>query len=262
MTLHTHTRRFGSGTRKAMLIHCSLAHSGAWRGVAAALDADLDMLAYDLPMHGRSGDWDGQGNVHDIATDMALALLDEPMDLIGHSFGATVALRIAVEHPELVRSLTMIEPVYFAALYTDDPGALKNHAAINADFEAALQTGDMHAAARAFNGRWGGGAGWEDIPEATRDYMAARIHFVPASHAFLGDDSAGLLQPGRFARITMPTLLLEGDQSPDMTDAINTSLAKRIPHATRAVIKGGGHMSPLTHPVEVAEAIRALLDVS
>ena len=262
MTLHTHTRKFGTGTRKAMLIHCSLAHSGAWRGVAAALDADLDMLAFDLPMHGKSGDWDGQGNVHDVATDMAMALLDQPMDLIGHSFGATVALRIAVEHPELVRSLTMIEPVYFAAVYLDDPAAMRQHAEINADFEAAFAQGDMHAAAKAFNGRWGGGHVWEDIPEATRDYMAARIHFVPASHAFLGDDSAGLLEPGRFARVSMPTLLLEGDQSPGMTDAINASLAKRIAQATRGVIKGGGHMSPLTHPAEVAEAIRALLAVS
>lgn len=262
MTLHTHTRKFGSGTRKALLVHCSLAHSGAWRPVATALDADLDMLAFDLPMHGKSGDWDGQGNVHDVATDMAMALLDQPMDLIGHSFGATVALRIAVEHPELVRSLTMIEPVYFAAVHADDPQQMKAYAMINVDFNAALEAKDMVAAARAFNGRWGGDDKWDDIPEATRTYMADRIHFVPASHPFLGDDSAGLLEPGRFARITMPTLLLEGDKSPDMTDAINLSLAKRIPQAKRVVIKGAGHMSPLTHPQEVAQAIRELLVAS
>jgi pimeloyl-ACP methyl ester carboxylesterase len=242
-----------------MLIHCSLAHSGAWRGVAAALEDDLDMIAYDLPMHGRSGDWDGQGNVHDVATDMAMALLDQPMDLIGHSFGATVALRIAVEHPELVRSLMMIEPVYFAALHDDDPAMMKDYAEINAPFAAAIEARDMAAAARAFNGRWGAGDAWDNIPEATREYMTQRIHFVPASQAFLGDDSAGLLEPGRFERVTMPTVLLEGDQSPPMTDAINASLAKRIPHAKREVIKGAGHMSPLTHPVEVAGAIRVLL---
>ena len=56
-----------------------------------ALSDQLTALAYDLPSHGRSGDWDGTGDLHDVATDMGRALLTEPMDLIGHSFGATVA---------------------------------------------------------------------------------------------------------------------------------------------------------------------------
>jgi lipase len=49
-------------------------------------------------------------------TEHALGLLPEgPVHLIGHSFGATVALRLAIEAPERVASLTLIEPVLFAA---------------------------------------------------------------------------------------------------------------------------------------------------
>jgi len=260
--LQTFTRSFGHGPRKALAIHCSLAHSGAWRGVGDALCDELTILAYDLPMHGKSGDWDGQGNIHDIATDMARALLTEKMDLIGHSFGATVALRLAIEVPELVRSVTMIEPVYFAAVLQDEPERVETYYAATAKFEAELASGDRMAAARMFNRGWGDGTKWELIPAAIREYMAARIHFVPASTAFLGEDSSGLLRPGMFARAVMPALLIEGDQSPDMTFAINRSLERRLPDVRRRVVEGAGHMAPITHPKEVAALIRELLDQS
>jgi pimeloyl-ACP methyl ester carboxylesterase len=62
--------------------------------------------------HGKSPDWDGSGDFQDVSVAAALPFLDDaPMDLIGHSFGATLALRLAVAHPDRVRSLTMIEPV-------------------------------------------------------------------------------------------------------------------------------------------------------
>jgi lipase len=57
---------------------------------------------------------------------MAVDLLQDqaqgqPVDVIGHSFGGTVALRLAVERPDLVRSLVLIEPVFVAALLADRP---------------------------------------------------------------------------------------------------------------------------------------------
>ena len=106
MIPEVNARRFGHGPRPALAIHCSLAHSGAWRGVGAALSDELTLRAFDLPMHGRSGDWDGQGNIHDVATDMALSLLEAPMDLIGHSFGATVALRLGSLFIAYIRDIT------------------------------------------------------------------------------------------------------------------------------------------------------------
>ena len=94
---------------------------GSLTGLIGALADRITATLYDLPSHGRSSDWDGTGDLHDVATDMGRALLTEPMDLIGHSFGATVAMRLAMEHPEMVRSVTMIEPVYFAPAIADHP---------------------------------------------------------------------------------------------------------------------------------------------
>ena len=122
------------------------------------------MLAFDLPSHGRSGEWDGTGDVHDVSTQMARALLDEPMDLVGHSFGATVALRLAIEVPELVRSVTLFEPVYFAAAMADDPTRWEVYQNHNVPFAKALEAGDMMEAARAFNTGWGDGSGWDATP--------------------------------------------------------------------------------------------------
>jgi len=259
LTLEINARRFGYGPRPALAIHCSLAHSGAWRGVGQALADDLTLRAFDLPMHGKSGDWDGQRDVHDVATDIALSLLEAPMDLIGHSFGATVAMRIAIERPELVRSLTMIEPVYFAAASQDDPSQMAEYNAENTAFEAALATGDKEQATRLFNRVWGDGTKWDDIPAPTRAYMVDRIDFIPISSPFLGQDSAGLLTPGMFERAAMPALLIEGSASPKAAHAIGDSLMRRLPDARRVVVEGAGHMVPITHPTEVADALRDFL---
>lgn len=259
MTLETHTHLYEGAARRALAIHCTLGHVGAWRGLATALKDDVSVLAFDLPSHGRSGIWDRTGNVHDVATDMARALIDEPMDLIGHSFGATVALRIAVESPELVRSLTMIEPVYFAAAIQDDPEILVAHQKASEPLNVAFASGDEREAARVFHRDWGDGSEWEDLPPRMQDHMARLVHYVPASGAFLHHDSAGLLEAGRMARATMPAVLIEGDQSPPMSARVAISLEKRLPDVERVVIKGVGHMLPVTHPDLVADPVRALL---
>ncbi|WP_299024885.1 alpha/beta hydrolase [uncultured Sulfitobacter sp.] len=259
MTLHTHTHLYEGAPRRALAIHCTLGHVGAWRGLAAALKEDLSLLAFDLPSHGKSGVWDRTGNVHDVATDMALALIDGPMDLIGHSFGATVALRIAVQNPELVRSLTMIEPVYFAAAIQDRPELLAQHQKANAALDAAFAEGDEREAARVFHRDWGDGTAWEDLPARMQDHMARLVHYVPASAAFLHHDSAGLLQERRLDRAAMPSLIIEGDASPPMSGQIAESLEKRLPDVDRVIVKDAGHMVPLTHVQEVAAPIRDLL---
>ena len=57
----------------------------------------------------------------------------------------------------------------------------------------------------------------------------------------------------------MPSVLIEGDQSPPMSAKVAVSLEKRLPDVERVIIKGAGHMLPVTHPDMVAEPIRALL---
>ena len=263
MIPHIHSRTFGSGPRPALAIHCSLGHSGAWRGFADVVGHHTTLHAYDLPNHGKSGDWDGQGVMHDTATDMALAVLDQmgtgPVDIIGHSFGATVALRLAIEYPQRVRSVAMFEPVYFAPIMADDPSFGPRYKQDTADFDVAIDAGDLDAAARAFNRAWADGPAWEDLPAQSRQYMADRIMFVRNSTPFLVDDSADLLALGKFARATMPALLMGGGLS-RWTAAVNGALARRLPNVEQITLDGVGHMGPITHPDQVAHLWFAFLE--
>lgn len=252
------------GARPMLALHCSLAHAGAWSGLADRLSG-VTITALDQPGHGRSADWDGVEDIHDLTTRIALELAGSiggggPVDLMGHSFGGTVALRIALERPDLVRSLVLVEPVIFAAARAvDDPA----YAPFRADHLAVAQAvaeGRRAAAMTAFNDSWGTGVALADLPERQRHYMTDRIHLIAAQNDALLDDSAGLLRPGGLEAIKVPVLLVEGADSPPVIDAVHRALVRRMPHAVRVAVPGAGHMVPITHPDAVAAAVQAHLD--
>ena len=151
------SRSFGHGPRRVLAVHCSLAHSGAWRGLAEVLAEEITLTAFDMLSHGRSPDWDGQGNFQLRNAAAGLELLTGPVDLIGHSFGATVALRMAMARPHMVRSLTLIEPVLFAVAKADDPAMLAAMEEDSRPIDAAWAAGDLELATRLFNRMWGPG---------------------------------------------------------------------------------------------------------
>lgn len=239
-----------------LALHCSLAHGGAFTALAQNLP-DHALTAPDLIGHGKAPDWDGSADYHAATTAQALDTISEPLDLIGHSFGGTVALRLAIEHPHLVRSLTLIEPVFFAAARLAHDPAWDSFIADHQQFGALVASGDKTTAARQFHAIWGGDAGFDSLPARMQSYMADRIHLITAPWNVVLDDAPGLL--GRIEALTMPVLLLQGDQSPPIINAITRALMARIPQAKSMKIKGAGHMLPITHAGEVAAHIRAHL---
>lgn len=255
----TYWTTFGQGPDPALMIHCSLAHSGSWAGLARELSGALTMTAFDMPGHGRSGAWDDRGGIQRVTADIAADLLQGPAHIIGHSFGATVALRLAVLRPELVRSLVLIEPVYFAAGLADRPEIGPAFQAQMAMFEAGMRQGDLRLAAQGFLQVWGTGVEWGSIPEPEQDALAGQMHLIAAAGPVLHQDAAGLLAPGVLDAVDMPVLLLEGSASPPIIGAINAGLAARLPRAERAVVAGAGHMVPITHAGQVAAEILRFL---
>ncbi len=246
---------FGTGPRTAVALHCSLAHSGEWTGIMAHLGDAFTMAAMDLPGHGRSADWDGTGDYIGACGAAALERMnDGPVDLIGHSGGAVAALVAALTAPDMVRTLTLIEPTLFAAVRGSR--VWQDFAPKLEPFEAAARAGDMDDSARKFMSIWGDGTSWEMLEPRARAYFAARMHLIGAAFPALYHDSLGLLDADRLEGLDCPVMLIAGDASPPVIRPIAEAIAARLPDVGVATVPGAGHMCPVTHAEQVAGLIR------
>ncbi|QYZ68592.1 alpha/beta fold hydrolase [Neotabrizicola shimadae] len=260
----THWRVFErGGARPVLALHCSLAHGGAWSGLSAGLSG-VTITAPDLPGHGQSAGWDSHSDLHTLTTRIAAemaAMLGQgrPVDVMGHSFGGTVALRLALERPDLVRSVILFEPVLFAAARAAGAACWPAFIAEHQEVAALYRSGQAEAAAMRFHSVWGGRVGFDDLPERQQHYMIDRIGLVMAQDATLVADSAALLRAMGLETLTQPVLLAEGAESPPVIPAICGELARRLPLVRRVTVPGAGHMLPITHPAQVAPAVQAHL---
>ncbi len=247
--------------RQVLALHPSLAHGGAFGALAANLP-DCAITAPDMIGHGRAVPWDGYSDLHTACTRDAIAQAEGlaaqnggPIDIIGHSFGATVALRLALERPELLRSMVLIEPVLFAAARADGAPEYRSYAADHALFEALLQTGDSDGAAAAFQAHWGDGRAYDALPPAIRAYITHRLHLIVAQTGGLVADTGAIMGYLRLESCPIPTLLLRGTASPPIIAAIARALTLRLPSTREGVIAGANHMLPITHAEKTAQAI-------
>ena len=246
----------GDKNRPALALHCMMGSAGYWGPIARRLGGRVDLTGFDMPGHGRSGPWI-QGtegpDFHTAVTRIAASFIGRPLDLIGHSLGATVALRIAVAAPEAVRSLTLIEPVLFAAA---SDAAQKDRDRILAGH---LAQGRVKDAARAFIDIWGAQP-FDALPPPARRMMADQIPLVAETDETLTHDRARILRDGGLEAIDAPVLIIAGERSPAVIPAIAEALAARLADVGRATVPGAGHMLPLTHPEETAGLIAVNLD--
>lgn len=244
----------GDEQRPALALHCMLASGGYWGPIAKHLDGHVDLHGFDMPGHGRSDPWEPETNdpdYHTAVTRIAASFIDRPADLIGHSMGATVALRIAVAAPDAVRSLTLIEPVLFAAA----PGP--DEAESEMGLSRLLAEGRDVEATESFLSVWGT-QGYDKLPPEIQAQMRSQIRLVAECSPTLINDQANILREGGLEAIDAPVMLISGANSPGVIHDITDSLAMRLPNVGRANVPGAEHMSPISHPEQVA----GLIDVN
>lgn len=250
---------YGHGPRKGLLLHCSLAHGGVYTKMGAAVGGALTLTSFDQPGHGRAADWNESGDLQDRVTEMALDLLTEPMDIIGHSFGGTVALRLALERPEMVRSMTLLEPVMMAVAKADNLKATEVLMETMGVFYDVLENGQHEKAAKIFTGFYGDGRPWDSLSEDSRAAIVDRIHLIGAGSRAVNENFYDLLGTGAFEKIKAPTLIIDGGQGGPVMDSVCEGLARRIENSSRVRIAGGGHMVPLTRPEAVAREVLQMI---
>lgn len=96
-----------------VLLHGFGADLNNWLFNLDALSAAAPVIAIDLPGHGASDKDVGDGSLERLAGDVGRALDALGVDgahLVGHSLGAAVAMRLALDQPCRVLSLTLISP--------------------------------------------------------------------------------------------------------------------------------------------------------
>lgn len=115
-TLHVH--RFGPGSAASpsdpdvLALHGLNGHGRRWERIARTRLPELTVLAPDLRGHGRSPwvpPWTSEAQVADLA-ELVRAEVTRPVVLIGLSYGAALAARLAYEVPEAVRALVLLDP--------------------------------------------------------------------------------------------------------------------------------------------------------
>jgi pimeloyl-ACP methyl ester carboxylesterase len=247
-----------------VLVHGAWVDHTTWNAVVPKLAESFRVVTYDLRGHGQSRlDPPDAGTVHDDIADL-LALIEHlhlgPVNVAGISSGACIALRLAAEHPRLVRRALPHEPP-MAQVLVDDPenkSLLDEVGELLGATVTRIETGDHRGAAQLF---WDNvvGVPWADL--SLDDQNLVISHAV----AFLGqlrDPDAVALEPNAFAALRMPVLLSQGAASPPFASLIVDQLATEIPPATRAVIPGAGHVPQMTHPDAYVDVVKQFISSS
>ena len=253
------TRTAGQGPRKSLFIHCSLSSGKSLLPLMEHFSDDMTMVAVDLPGQGKSPMPDSTRDYQTQCVEACIALVEQsggPQDLVGHSFGATVALRLAALRPDLVRSLVLFEPVYFGLLRDAEHPAYDRMQAEEGAFNDAVEQGDMLKAAELFLTRWGLPGEWERLPEVARSAMSERMWVIPAQHQAIIDDSDIRMRLPELENIACPTLVMRGGDSPEVMSAVTEVISNTLPNVALDVLDGSGHMLPITHAADCAKQMR------
>lgn len=254
-----HWRSVGQGAAAGVFLHCSMASGKVWVPMMTHFCDQLTSQAIDMPGHGGTEAPNLDTDLQVQAAAATIKMIEQtgaPVHLVGHSYGATIALRIARERPDLLHSLVAIEPVFFSVL--DDTGHVAFAPALQEEIEtvAMIQSGDKLGAMKRFMTNWASPGDWDRLDAVAQATLAARVDFL----LLVGDSilfrNSKRLQPDDFAAIKTPTLLMRGAKGRAVIGYVNDTLARLMPNAHAVSVAGAGHMLPLTHLEQVAPMLR------
>ena len=252
-------RAIGSGIPIAAL-HGSAATARQWAPLSAHLGDDFRIIAPDMPGYGGSSavqageaDHAGPDAAGDAACRVAALLRScgRPVHLVGHSAGGNVALAIAMRRPDLVASLTLIEPVTFHLLAASGSADMRMYWEIEClagVVNAALADGMPESGMARFMDFWNGDGSWARMPARSRAKLAALAGQVAADFAAAFDQD---WPAARLGTLSVPVHLVMGLQSPVVTMRITEIIAEAIEHASLTMIADAGHMMPTTHSAAI-----------
>ncbi len=245
-----HVRETGTGP-EVVCIHSNASSSAQWRSLMDLLSGSHRVLAPDSYGSGKSPDWhsDREISLRDEVNflEPVFALADQPFSLVGHSYGAAVALIAALANPGRIRALALYEPTLFALVDAQSPAPNGVDGIRNAVFAAgaALDVGDPDAAAGHFIDFWMGAGSWSATPSQRKPAITDSVANVRRwSHALFTEPTP----VEAFATLDCPILYMLGGSSPESAHAVSRAILPVLRSARVVEFQGLGHMAPVTHP--------------
>lgn len=252
--------RAGAGTPLIML-HAGIADCRMWHHEFSALADNYQTLRYDMRGYGRSLPVTGEFNIQDDLEALLKTLrVPAPIILMGCSMGGGLAIDFALAQPDRVAALILVG---------SDPPGYKSGAAwpddLIAQSEAAFAQGKIDDVAELDMQIWFDGVGRsrDDVDPAIRARAFQMARQVTAHE--LNDIGQHKRKPidipaaRRLRELTMPTLLVIGENDLPHLHQAAVYMAQRLPAARKLVLPNAGHLPNMEHPALFESKLRKFL---
>jgi pimeloyl-ACP methyl ester carboxylesterase len=239
-----------------------LIHAGVWADFFAPLAAEavlverFRVLRYHRPGYGESPALDGPVSISDHAAHCA-ALLDElelgPAHVVGHSSSAMMALQLALERPDAVASLSLLDSARPAPA-SDRQAAFVREVALPTI--ERYQSGDRVGAVDFW---MQGVCGPEYLAPLERALPGAVEQAMADADSFLGQELPAVMEwqftADDAARVTQPALVVVGERSHPVFHERAQLLVEWLPNAEPFTLAGATHLLHVERPAEMGEAL-------
>ncbi|MGC8873634.1 MAG: alpha/beta fold hydrolase [Chloroflexia bacterium] len=262
-----HYKRAGSGEPAVLLLHGFGASTFSWRKVMGPISEERTTVAYDRPGFGLTerpmpGEWSGPNPyAPETQPELMIGLMDalgiERAILVGHSAGGTVALLTALDYPERVQALVLVDaavyvggtPVWLRPLWNTPqlrhlgPLLLRSIRRWGSD----LLLRAWHDPSRISPEQWEGYL----KPLQAENWDRALWEVVRASRP-------PALEP-RLSQVRVPVLVITGDDDRIVPAAQSIRLSQELPQAQLVVLPECGHVPQEECPEAFLEALEPFL---
>jgi pimeloyl-ACP methyl ester carboxylesterase len=243
-------------------IHSSVSANRQWRALTESLRDRYRVLAVNLFGYGETTPWPGTSPQSLYAQAQLVVALGEKLEgrfhLVGHSFGASVALKAAKLLEPRVESLILLEPNPFYLLKQSGRArAFMESAELRDHVQCYGAVGDWSKVAERFADYWLGDGSWNAMPDRRR------IAFADSLPPNVFEWDAVMREEttiDEWSALTARTLVASDPSSRLPIREIVDIFAKNCPHWSFRSVAGGGHMAPLTRPDLINPIVREFLD--
>ena len=263
--LNFHYQQAGSGA-DVFLIHGVTGDLSIWFLCEAmgVLARSFRVTAFDLRGHGYSDvPRDGYTSADQAGDVMAImdALEVDRARLVGHSFGAVIAMHAAVLHPDQIESVVLSDPSFPALRHLEDLSRWGHWQNFREEaFQAGVTLSDEH---------------WYDLGrffdqvlhlDGERLLKFRQAVGLPGlnrllrlAHTTCGNDAkavAGLTED-LIRSVTQPVLAIFGEHSPFLATALY--LGEHLPHCVNQLVAGAKHRAPEENGPRFVELVNEFL---